>query len=113
MYRFDVGGKHYGAKVSYSWGDTLYPVKDALGEFHIETRITTVELGEVRGVRDGKPELDVFASGIAVLHPGDNFVKAVGRHVAARQALDFAYASESVPQDQEFAKAVMALFPKA
>lgn len=110
MYRFETSdGKKYVAKVQYNEGESLYPIKTPEGEQFATVRLTTVSLGEV--LPSG--EVDVFSEGTSFCHPNDRFVKAVGRRQAATVAVRMAYDTCSVPGTQEFAKTVLALFPKA
>ena len=92
MMKFNVNGKEYVSKVSYREDESLRPVN---GLF-VPVRCTTVQLGEPK---DG--DIDWFASGESVCMPGDNFRKDVGRHLAAKDAVRFAYATSSVPPTEK------------
>lgn len=103
MMSFKANGKTYKAKVSYSDEDSQRPVK---GKF-VPVKVTTIEVAEV--LDDGT--MDFFANGYSICMPEDNFNKAKGRYLASKDAIKFAYMTGSVEPSQDFAKAMLKMFP--
>jgi hypothetical protein len=118
MMTFQANGKTYKASVSYRTTESLRPVNPLTANYPViiepgyevfaEVRETELRIGEVK--TDG--EIDWIVTGTAICFPTDQFEKKVGRHIAAKNAVSFAYMSNVVPKTPEFANAVLSLFPK-
>ena len=101
MIKFEANGKTYTAKVSYFEQESLRPVDG----FFVPCKWTEVEISVLEN-----GAWDKIASGVSVCQPDDTFRKDVGRFIAAKNAMRYAYAAKAVEPSQHFAKAILNTF---